>query len=190
MTPTLCCSPPLSPPEPQRPARTPPAPSTPRSPLSSQPGPQHQAYPHRGAEALAGRLSFEFTHEKPQTWPVRWLPFSSCSPRTLRPAAAAPPAQAWLGGAPCADRCRPARCSLGAPSPPPSRPPSSPQDTPLGGPDGPVSPTPPSRPGCAGLSFSSTPPPRWAQKAFVPFPLKGHTPATVSRRLGDELTGS
>lgn len=116
MTPTLCCSPPLSPPEPQRPARTPPAPSTPRSPLSSQPGPQHQAHPHRGAEALAGCLSFEFTHEKPQTWPVRWLPFSSCSPRTLCPAAAAPPAQAWLGGAPCADRCRPARCSLGAPS--------------------------------------------------------------------------
>lgn len=114
MTPTLCCSPPLSPPEPQRPARTPPAPSTPRSPLSSQPGPQHQAHPHRGAEALAGRLSFEFTHEKPQTWPVRWLPFSSCSPRTLCPAAAAPPAQAWLRGAPCADRCRPARCSLPA----------------------------------------------------------------------------
>lgn len=186
MTPTLCCSPPLSPPEPQRPARTPPAPSTPRSPLSSQPGPQHQAHPHRGAEALAGRLSFEFTHEKPQTWPVRWLPFSSCSPGRCallqprpqpRPGSGALPALTAVG-------------LLGAPSPPPSRPPSSPQDTPLGGPDGPVSPTPPSRPGCVGLSFSSTPPPRWAQKAFVPFPLKGHTPATVSRRLGDELTGS
>lgn len=188
MTPTLCCSPPLSPPEPQRPARTPPAPSTPpkgpRSPPSLAPSTRHT---HTGVPrlwlgvCLLNSLTRNLRPGRFDGFLSPLAPPGRCAllqPRPQpRPGSGALPALTAVG-------------LLGAPSPPPSRPPSSPQDTPLGGPDGPVSPTPPSRPGCVGLSFSSTPPPRWAQKAFVPFPLKGHTPATVSRQLGDELTGS